>query len=169
MEIVDGLLATDLAGTLVVVAGRNPALVEALAGRGDQGRWRLRVLGFVDYLDYLVAASDLVITKAGGLVVSEVLARGRPMLLVNSIPGQEEWNADHVISVGAGVQVRRGPMVPAAVAHLVEHPDEWRALEAAAARAGRPRAALSIADTVLSRVAPRHVLPRSAGDRVPVV
>jgi hypothetical protein len=60
-------------------------------------------------------------------------------------------------------------MVPAAVAHLVEHPDEWRALEAAAARAGRPRAALAIADTVLSRVAPRQVLPRSAGEHASIV
>jgi hypothetical protein len=37
---------------------------------------------------------DLIITKAAGLIVSEVLARGRPLVIVDPIPGQEEWNAD---------------------------------------------------------------------------
>jgi processive 1,2-diacylglycerol beta-glucosyltransferase len=154
-QIVDGLLACDLAGTLVVVAGRNAALAEALTRRRAEGRLALRLLGFVDYMDDLVTASDLVITKAGGLIVSEALARGRPLVLIDPIPGQEEWNADHVVSAGAGIQLRRGEMAPAAVAYLLAHPDERQALEAAAARAGRPRAALTIADVVLSRVAPR--------------
>jgi processive 1,2-diacylglycerol beta-glucosyltransferase len=155
-QIVDGLLASDLAGTLVVAAGRNAALAEALAGRRAEGRLELRLLGFVDYMDDLLTASDLVVTKAGGLIVSEALARGRPLVLIDPIPGQEEWNADHVVSAGAGIQLRRGEMAPAAVARLLAHPDERRALEAAAARAGRPRAALTIADAVLGRVAPRH-------------
>jgi processive 1,2-diacylglycerol beta-glucosyltransferase len=154
-QIVDGLLEIDPAGTLVVVAGRNAALTGALRDRRVRGRLRLRVLGFIDYVDDLVAASDLIITKAGGLIVSEVLARGRPLMLIDPIPGQEEWNADHVVSAGAGVQLRLGAMVPAAVAHLLDHPGERQALAEAARRAGRPRAALTIADAVLNAVAPR--------------
>ncbi len=39
-------------------------------------------------------ASDLIITKPGGLTVTEALASNLPLLVFNSIPGQEEDNAD---------------------------------------------------------------------------
>jgi processive 1,2-diacylglycerol beta-glucosyltransferase len=37
----------------------------------------------------LMAVSDLIITKPGGLTTSEVLAMGKPLMIVNPIPGQE--------------------------------------------------------------------------------
>ena len=107
-------------------------------------------MGFVDYLDDLVAASDLVITKAGGLIVSEIMARQTPMLLIDPIPGQEEWNADYVVSVGAGIQLRLLDMVPVAVDQLLQCPARLTELRAGAARAGQPHAALQVADAVLA-------------------
>jgi processive 1,2-diacylglycerol beta-glucosyltransferase len=161
-QIVTDLVRGDMRGTLVVVAGRNAGLVDALREVKGTERLALRVLGFIDYVDDLIAASDLVVTKAGGLIVSEVLARGRPLVLVDPIPGQEEWNADYVVSVGAGVQVRLGPMVPAVVENLVANPTHRQVLEEGAARAGRPMAALTIADAVLAAIASEGAFPRSA-------
>src|SRR4029078_9319405 len=77
------LLDSASPATLVVVAGRNADLTEALADLSDGAQVQLRLLGKNDYVDDLVAASDLVITKSGGLIVSEVLARGVPMLIVD--------------------------------------------------------------------------------------
>jgi processive 1,2-diacylglycerol beta-glucosyltransferase len=42
------------------------------------------------------------IPKAGGLIVNEVLARHTPLLIIDPIPGQKEWNADMVAAAGAG-------------------------------------------------------------------
>jgi processive 1,2-diacylglycerol beta-glucosyltransferase len=151
-QIVTDLLYEDVVGSLVVVAGRNAELVGALQNLPKRHRLPVRVLGFVNNVDDLVAASDLVITKAGGLIVSEILARGRPMVVVDPIPGQEEWNADYVVSVSAGVQVRLGAMVPLVVENLLKHPTHRQILEEGATRAGRPGAALAIADDVLDRL-----------------
>jgi processive 1,2-diacylglycerol beta-glucosyltransferase len=148
-SIVEGILASDICGTLAVVAGRNDALTDALDGLVNGPSIRLQVLGFIDYVDDLVVASDLVISKAGGLIVSEVLARGTPMLLIDPIPGQEEWNADYVVSSGAGVQLRMVESVPDTVRQLLLHHDRLAALRAGAQEAGRPRAALDIAEQVL--------------------
>jgi processive 1,2-diacylglycerol beta-glucosyltransferase len=144
------LLRRDLTGTLVVVAGRNEALQEGLRGLPTSPTLDVRVLGFVSYVDDLVAASDLVITKAGGLIVSEVMARGTPLVVIDPIPGQEEWNADYVVSVGAGVQLRLGAMVAETVDHLLAHPAYRQVLRDGARQAGRPRAALVVADAVLA-------------------
>ena len=53
-----------------------------IADLSDGPSMRLLRLGMIDYVDDLVAASDLIITKSGGLIVSEVLARGAPMALL---------------------------------------------------------------------------------------
>jgi processive 1,2-diacylglycerol beta-glucosyltransferase len=136
--------------TLVVVGGRSAELPAALADVGDGLNVGVHVLGAIDYMDDLVAASDIVITKSGGLIVSEILARGTPLLVVDPIPGQEEWNADYVVSVGAGVQLRRAELVADAVHRLLAEPSRLSEMRERARRVGRPRAALDIAHDVLS-------------------
>lgn len=149
-RIVAHLLTGTAAGTLVVVAGRNAEVAGALSDLADGPRMRLRTLGMIDYVDDLVAASDLVITKPGGLIVSEVLARGTPLLIVDPIPGQEEWNADFAAGCGAGIQVRQAESVPPTVVDLLDHPERLAMMRAQARRVGRPRAALDIAEQVLA-------------------
>ncbi|RRR76731.1 MAG: galactosyldiacylglycerol synthase [Candidatus Viridilinea halotolerans] len=147
--IVQGLLARPLAGTLVVVAGRNATLVESLADFSSSATLHLRVYGLIDFVDDLIAISSLIITKAGGLIISEALARGVPLVVFNPIPGQEEWNADYVVSSGAGVQLRIADSVPATVVRLLNAPQMMAEMRACAQATGRPRAALDIAEQVL--------------------
>ena len=52
---VAGLLDSRIAGTLVVVAGRNAGLEAALADLRDGPHMRIHVLGHIDELDDLVA------------------------------------------------------------------------------------------------------------------
>jgi len=151
-QMVEGLRALAQPGTLVVVGGRNADVPGALADLTDGPHMRIQVLGHIDELDDLVAASDLVITKAGGLVVSEELARGTPLLVIDPIPGQEEWNADYVVSAGAGVQLRLPVWVPYIVQRLLAEPSRLTAMRERAGRASRPRAALEIAEHVLGEL-----------------
>lgn len=148
--IVKDLLCSGAEGTLVVVAGRNAALASALADIERSPTMDLRVLGFVTYVDDLIVASDLVITKAGGLIVSEVLARSVPLVVFNPIPGQEEWNADFVVTSGAGVQLRIPESVPLAVYRLLRKPALLEEMRASAGAVGRARAALDIAKQVIN-------------------
>jgi processive 1,2-diacylglycerol beta-glucosyltransferase len=148
--IVQGILRGPLECALLVVAGRNNTLRENLADLNSTSRVNLRVYGYIDYVDDLIAASDLVVTKAGGLIVSEVIARGVPLVVVDPILGHEEWNADFVVSSGAGVQLRMCESVPAAVAMLLSKPLLLADMHASAVAAARPRAALDIAERVVS-------------------
>jgi processive 1,2-diacylglycerol beta-glucosyltransferase len=90
-----------------------------------------------------------VITKAGGLIVSEVLARGTPMIIIDPIPGQEEWNADVVAGSGAGIQLRMPESVPHAALDLLAQPERLALMREQARRVGRPQAAIEIADHIL--------------------
>ena len=149
-NIVVELLELTTPATLVVVAGRNEELISALVGIHSSETVELIKHEKIDYVDDLIAASDLVITKAGGLIVSEILARGTPMIIIDPLPGQEERNADLVAAAGAGVQLRMAEMVPAAAAFLIGQIDALMSMRRQAHRIGRPRAALEAAEKVLA-------------------
>ncbi|NJN17373.1 MAG: galactosyldiacylglycerol synthase [Oscillochloris sp.] len=155
-KVVLGLLRSDVRGILLVVAGRNEALAGTLQDVPSSECLQIRVHGFIDYVDDLIAASDIVITKAGGLIVSEVLARGTPLVVIDPIPGHEEWNADFVVSHGAGVQLRMCDTVPLAVRNLLARPTLLASMRQCAAEAGQPRAALTIADKIIADYDAHH-------------
>lgn len=142
----------DRPALVVTVAGRNRDLMEALRALHSSAHMKLRKEGMIDYVDDLVVASDIVISKSGGLIVSEVLARGTPMIIIDPIPGQEEWNADFVAGSGAGVQLRMPEMAPATALALLAEPDRLAQMAVQAKRMGRPRAALDIAEIILGRI-----------------
>jgi processive 1,2-diacylglycerol beta-glucosyltransferase len=151
-QMAEGILQREVTGVLCIVAGRNYTLQQNLVGLHGNARLQLRVLGFIDYLDDLIAASDLVITKSGGLITSEVMARGTPLLVTEPIRGQEEFNADYVVTAGVGVQARLTDSVPYMVESLISDTPRMVRMRQNAAVYGRPRAALDVADIVLNAI-----------------
>jgi processive 1,2-diacylglycerol beta-glucosyltransferase len=147
--IIKGIVSLDIPGSLAVVAGRNTSLMSSLANLYSHTAMTLRLMGFITYVDDIVAASTLVITKAGGLIVSEVLASGTPMVIVDPIPGHEEWNADFVVSNGAGMQLRMARSVPATVNRLLHTPPMLEMMQQRALAVASPDAAQHIANDVL--------------------
>ncbi|MEI6634094.1 MAG: glycosyltransferase [Chlamydiota bacterium] len=91
---------------VVVVTGRNRRLYDTLRGQADIERHRITVLPVVERMDILMRAADLLVGKAGGMTSSEALATGLPMVLVDSLPGQERANATYLCRHGAAVQAR---------------------------------------------------------------
>jgi processive 1,2-diacylglycerol beta-glucosyltransferase len=149
-KIAQGLLNSSIKGVLIIPAGRNEGLQQEIADLRRSATLDLRILGYIDYVDSLIASSDLVITKAGGLIISEVLARGVPLIVIDPILGHEEWNADYVVVSGSGVQLRMAASVPDAVTQLMERPHLLEEMRQCAHDAGRARAAHDIAERVIA-------------------
>lgn len=138
---------TGLNVQLVIVAGGDKELHAQLSA----GSWRseVHVYGFVDNMAALIHASDVVMAKGGGLIVSETLACGRPLILFSSTAGQETGNVEYVTSNGAGDWA---PTPAKALASLVRWLAGDRAVlaerTANARRAGRPQAVYDVVDLV---------------------
>ncbi len=155
------LLAQPVPTTVVVAAGRNHDLVAGLddLARGEHSR--LHVLGPQSSLTPLLAASDLVMGKAGGLTVSEVLTLGVPMIIPTSqLVGQERWNAAYVIEAGAALGCESSSLVSQTIAEVRAAPERLARMRAAAQAIGRPEAAETIAAHVLADPAwqPQHAV-----------
>ena len=132
----------------VVVCGRNEELRRDLAAQDR--RHPTRVLGFASNMHELMAVADLIITKPGGLTSSEALALGKPLLILDPIPGQEAANSDFLLEHGAAAKVNRVEDVPFKVEQLLAA-KKLVALAKAAKSLGRPRAAERICEEVLGR------------------
>ncbi len=85
---------------LIVVAGKDDDLFQAVS----EMEWHIpvKLYNFVENMPTLMHASDIMLCKAGGLIVTESLACGLPMILIDVIPGQETGNAEYVLAYGAG-------------------------------------------------------------------
>ena len=64
---------------------------------------KIHLYGFVDNIDVMMSACDIVITKPGGLTVSETLSKNKPLILVKPIPGQEERNIEFLLNSGVAL------------------------------------------------------------------
>jgi len=105
-EVIDELGGIKKEFQLMVVCGKNADLKKQLLEKQKTQPRLKKVFGFVNFMDELMGVSDLLITKPGGITVSESLAVGLPMILIEPIPGQEEANADYVVEQGAAVRAR---------------------------------------------------------------
>ena len=108
----------------------------------------MHVFGFVDYMADLMAASDLIVAKAGGLTVSEALGRGVPLILYHVIPGQERLNAAYVARHGAAVIATQPGAVAEAVLRLVQEPGRLAMMREAVRAISHPDAARAIVSHV---------------------
>jgi processive 1,2-diacylglycerol beta-glucosyltransferase len=135
---------------LVALAGRNAELLQRLKALARQHPGKLFPLGFTTTVERVMTAADLVVTKPGGLSVSECLAKQRPMLLVSPIPGQEERNADYLLESGAAIKAVDGATLVFKLANLMAEPARLAAMSAAAARIGRPGAAAHVVALISS-------------------
>ncbi len=137
---------------LVALAGRNAQLLDRLQALARRHPGGLFPLGFTTTVERVMTAADLVVTKPGGLSVSECLAKRRPMLLVSPIPGQEERNADYLLEAGAAVKAVDGATLTFKLSQLMADPARLAAMSAAAARIARPRAAAEVVALICASI-----------------
>lgn len=133
---------------LLVVCGSDAAAVDRLTRRTQGGPMPVKVFGFVNTMAELMAASDLIVCKAGGLTVSESLASGLPMIIYHVIPGQEQLNAEHAAKAGAAVIATRPQDAAAAVQELAGDAARLGAMRDAVKRIRRPNAAVDVVTKV---------------------
>lgn len=85
-----------------VVCGTNRRLAERLraAHGGDR---RVRVYGYMENVAALMDSADLLLTKPGGITVTEAAVKRLPMALVNAVAGCEAYNLRFFVDRGGAV------------------------------------------------------------------
>lgn len=136
----------DVEGTVDAVLAGGAAVPVVACGRNEVLRRRLevrlgsRALGWRDDVPDLMAASDVLVTNAGGLSFTEALVSGLPAISFAALPGHGEANARVLDAAGLAPWARTA-------AQLSD------ALTAAAAGQPRPSAPRGRVDEIVARLA----------------
>ncbi|MGX7112219.1 MGDG synthase family glycosyltransferase [Gemella cuniculi] len=91
-NIVDKLLENNNDVQIVIICGKNNDLKNKLEKIYENIK-TVKVLGYTYNMREWMQSSTLLVTKAGGVTISESLASNIPLILFNPVPGQEKENA----------------------------------------------------------------------------
>ncbi len=136
---------------LIVVTGKDQKLYEEL--KEVEWHHKTHLYEFVDQMPEFMHASDLLITKAGGLIVTEALASGLPMIIIDVIPGQESGNAKFVQDVNAGFWTKNPNEFIQVLGHLfLNEQEKLKQIKENAKTIGKPSSAMKIAELIINQV-----------------
>lgn len=147
---------------LVISAGGDEALYAQL----QQMEWHqpTHLYPFVREMPQFLRAADVLVGKAGGLIVTEGLAAGLPILLIDAIEGQETGNVEHVVEGGAGAFAPPPyDLLETAYDWFRDNFKEMERLAANAQALGHPNASFEIADLVHGYATGQLLMPLSRG------
>lgn len=108
----------------------------------------VKAFGLVSNPEELMAVSDMIITKPGGLSISELLAMELPPLFISAIPGQEENNLKVLKQYGIGVSAGNLGGLARTILHFKSRPQELLSMKEKMRKVKKPSAAGAIFNAV---------------------
>jgi 1,2-diacylglycerol 3-beta-galactosyltransferase len=102
---------------MAIIAGRNQVLKKQL--QSEKWPVPVKVLGFVEDMPNWLAATDLLISKAGPGTLAEAACAGLPVIITGHVPGQEDGNVTWLEQHGAAIYAREPERVGGLVSELL--------------------------------------------------
>lgn len=131
-DIYEGILNISEKFQLIIITGNNKKLYSEFEQRleklGDGGK-RTKLNFFVNDVYRYMHASDLLITKPGGLTVTEALASCLPMAIFKAYPGQEADNEDYLIRNNMAIQLPKGKKCAPVLERLISDKDKLASMK----------------------------------------
>lgn len=149
LDVARALLEVNAPLQGLVVTGHDAELAARIR-RLTAGR-PVRVLGYVDDVRPLMAAADLLVSKAGGMTLAEALAAELPLLTYGSLPGQERRNERFASRAGIALVARRQRELARTLERALGEPKLLDRLRVQMRLTRRPDASRHIANLVLEQ------------------
>lgn len=137
---------------VIVVCGHNEELYKKLEQVRSKLTYPVVLFGFTDRVAELMAVSDLMVTKAGGISVTEAMNSRLPMILYGSVPGQETWNEELLVTSGAAILAKSIKEIPARVDKILGSRQSYQSFQEGLDRVRRPYAAEKVVEVVLKEI-----------------
>lgn len=106
---------------IIVITGKNKKLkisLEAIC----KNRSNIKILSFTNRVAEIMDISDFIITKPGGMTISEALVKKLPIIIISPIPGQEERNAHFLMNNGVAVNILENDDAELIISQLLDNP-----------------------------------------------
>lgn len=108
MEILEEVISLPLDLQILVLTGSNEKLFNEVSELSLNSDKDIFPLGYCDGINHILSITDLLITKPGGLTMTESFIAGTPLAIYSAIPGQEVQNADYLLRHDLAINLGTG-------------------------------------------------------------
>ena len=108
------LQATDESHQIIIISGKNQKLYNDFQKtiNNTYHKSQIKLIDFTTELPELLPITSFVITKPGGLTITECISTNVPIILINPIPGQEKENAQYIADNKMGIWIKTTKLTP---------------------------------------------------------
>lgn len=110
----------------------------------------IKIFTYSNEIPEIMSICDFVVTKPGGLTVTESLVSHLPLIIINPIPGQEEENAAFLEEHKVGIWLKKHDDLKARLINLFSSPKEIAQMKENVEKLRKPNATKDICDISLS-------------------
>lgn len=113
----------DEIARFIVITGQNISLYEEVAALAERLRHPVELHSYTNKVARIMGRCELLVTKPGALTCTEAIVMNKPMVLVNTLPGQERANAAFLSGLGCAEWVKRGELAET-VRYILANPEK---------------------------------------------
>jgi len=150
--VVKGLSEMQEPCQFLVVCGKNKRMIRKIESLKPKINKPLKCFGYVDNVDELMGVSNLLITKPGGITITETLLKGVPMIIYNTVKGQESRNYRFLIKEGMAAECKNIDRLKEITRNLLNSDKKQQELIQKSKEYINPDAAYDIADIILKSI-----------------
>ena len=142
---VDALNGLGLPIQLLIVTGTNDGLKKELQEIESELSIPIKILGYTKKIDELMEISDLLMSKPGGLTITEALVKDLPLGILDSLAGQERKNQEFLLKKKIAFNLQREKEMVSLIQRFLDGSFDFENWQARARELVKPKAALDIA------------------------
>jgi processive 1,2-diacylglycerol beta-glucosyltransferase len=139
---------------VVAISGKNPKMkkkfLDLVENTGSADR--IKILEYTDKVPELMSISSMVVTKAGGLTITESLTSHLPIIIINPIPGQEEENAQVLLDNEVAIWIKKGDNIARALKNLYRNKEKVESMRENTYKLAKPNSTEDICKILLSNM-----------------
>ena len=133
---------------LIITVGKNKELFGRVKKAAKSSDKKVFIYGFINNMEEMMVAADIIVSKPGGLTVSESMAMGSPLLVSNPIPGQEEANSRYLLEHKAGMRADTPKEITRALGAILKNKEILLKLSSNMKKIAKPEAADKIIEFI---------------------
>ena len=149
-EIFRELIRGQLDVQAIFLAGKNEELRASAESMAAEATFPIKVIGYSDHVEQLMAAANVMISKLGGLTTFEAFACRLPIIADTITPPmpQELGTANMIMKRGAGILLKQAQDIVPVVRRMVEDTAHYSAMRAATLGLAFPNATRQIVEEI---------------------
>lgn len=113
---------------------------------------RIKILEYTDKVPELMNVCMGVITKAGGLTLTESLVSNLPIAIINPIPGQEEENAEYIVNNGAAIWIKKDDSIVRIFKYLSRNREKLKEMKEKTKLLAKPNSTKDICEILIKEI-----------------